>query len=130
MLSYKCTKCGTSVEFEPKDYKVVETEKVICSNCGAEYYIKNSPCSSFKENLKSFGVGLGKFAYKTAKVGLEILKNMQQEYDSAHERSENQGVDDWDENKLKQRMRYTGNFYEESIIRQKLSEKANEEKTE
>ena len=81
MLSFKCTKCENNIEFEPKDYKVVETEKVICSNCGAEYYIENSPCSSFKENLKTFGVGLGKFAFNAAKVGLGILKNMQQEYD-------------------------------------------------
>lgn len=129
MSSFKCSKCGANVEFEPKDYRVVETEKIICSNCGAVYYIKNSPSSSFKENLKSFGIGLGKLTLKTAKIGWNILSNMQQEYNSAQASLERQGFDDWDEDKLKQRMNMIGNFYEESIIRQKLRDKANENKT-
>lgn len=126
MASFKCTKCGTDVEFESKDYKVVETEKAICFNCGTEYYIKNSPCPSFKESLKVFGGRLGKFAYKLTKFGVETLKNMQQEYDSAQEKLDIRGIEDWDGDKLKENLRYTGNFYEEIIIRQKLQEKLNE----
>ena len=122
MLGYfKCTKCWSDVEFEPKDYKVVKTEKVICSNCGAEYYIKNSPIPSYKEKLKAFGIGLGKFAYKAAEFGFNTLKNMQQEYDSAQDKLRRQGLDEWDEEELTNRARYAG-FYEETIIRQRLRE--------
>ncbi len=81
------------------------------------------------KKLKDFGNVLGKVFVQAAKSGYRTLENMQSEYDSAQERLNKQGIDDWDEDKLKQRMRDTGNFYEESIMRQKLSKKATDNNT-
>ena len=121
MPSFKCTKCGISIEFESKVYRTNETETIICSECGAEYHIKSSPVPSFKEKAKAFGLGLGKFAFEVAKVGISTLTNMQQKHDIAQNKLYDEGFDEWDEEKLKRRMGYA-NFWEESIIRQRLSE--------
>ena len=81
--------------------------------------------SSYKK-LKKMGFVLGKVVYKAAKTGFDILKNMQSEYDSAQGRLDRRGIDDWDEDKLRQNLKYAGSLYEESIIRQKLKDKMTE----
>lgn len=63
-----------------------------------------------------------------AKVALGIVRGLneqQNRYDSAQAKLEGQGIEDWDEEELKWRMKHASNFQEEAIIGAKLREKNN-----
>lgn len=63
-----------------------------------------------------------------AKVALGIVRGLneqQNRYDAAQAKLERQGMDNWDEDELKWRMKYASNFQEEAILGAKLREKNN-----
>lgn len=76
-----------------------------------------------KEKFKRVGEKLGKLVVEAGKFAFGALQSMQSEYNAAQDRLDKHNIDEWDEDELNKRLKYTVNSYESMIIRQKLSEK-------
>ena len=94
-----------------EDIKLKNSSTSVLTSYDGEMYDSEEQCT-----------GVANFFKKSYDVGKKIYKELNNNYNEAANRLYKQGIDEWDEEELKNRARYTG-FFEEVIIMQKLREK-------
>ena len=133
-IEVNCPGCGMSMILSVNKVKKYDTKQRVEEN--TEEVLEEETIAPIDDHTesehqeisvqepKSFSGKLGKFLLEAAKLAYRGLENMQHQYDSAQERLDGQGVDDWSEEELSKKLKYTVNDYEKMILRQKIRERS------
>lgn len=125
-IRFTCPNCNTHIIMGMRTIKKLQKKagKLKSLNANVSGGVKVTDEVYGQENNKSdnHSTGVMGVLEKSYNAGKKMYDKLNEEYNNAINRLYKQGIDEWDEEKLKNRARYAG-FFEEIIIRQRLREK-------
>lgn len=117
-MEFICTKCHQKVKIDAELFNAGIEQNVECC-CGAKMLIKK-PTDKMK-SAKKVANKIGKEIEKFFKFGRDFLVNEATKYQEASNRLFEKGMDEWDENRLKEELNNSfRTSYEKAAIRLEL----------